>query len=325
MYQVENAAGIQACALAARLCSDEDLELGEESCEHTSENSDQDSCALDVACGTPLNLDGTTDARAWRMRFGSAHCDRAALATPFDCACSNGTLMSNYAGLADSGELVCGPLADFCMSGATPVFDGEEACSPIYSNSGSDGCQRFDACGLQMPLTDDVSLARYEQRSTNCVPSPGGGSACSCSNQDSAFSFHVSTAPDDASCESSMRNCNPNAVIERTGPARCEPLAVDTGGDDMCRAVLTCDQDATVDNRSIVAHGSLIVVCRRVEAGMPWLCSCAAERETARLELGAAGANATQACNQGSAACLEQLGLHIGPAHDPIEPPDPFL
>jgi hypothetical protein len=324
MYQLENAAGIQACALAAGLCSDEDLELGEESCEHTNESSGQDSCALDVACGSPINLDGATDARAWLMRFGSARCDRAAPATPFDCTCSNGTLMSRYSGLADSGELVCGPLADFCMSGATPVFDGEEACSPIHSDSGSDGCQRSDACGLQMPLTNDVSLARYEQRYTNCVASAGGGSACSCSGQDWAFQFHVSTAPDDASCEASMRNCDPNAVIERTGPARCEPLAVDANGDDTCRAMLTCDQDATVDNRSIVAHGSLIVLCRRVEAGMPWLCSCASERKTARLEVGAVGANATEACSQGSAACLEQLGIHVGPAQDLIEPPDPL-
>jgi hypothetical protein len=227
--------------------------------------------------------------------------------------------------LAERGELACGPFADFCTSGATPVFDGAEACSPISSDSNSDGCQRFDACWAQMALTDDVSLAQPVQRYTNCVASPDGGSACSCSDQDSAFSFQVSTAPDGATCESSMRNCDGNAVIEQTGPARCEPLALDTSGDDRCRAVLTCDQNATVDNRSIVAHGSVIQVCRRAEAGTPWFCSCASERETTRLELGAASANASQACTQASAACLERLGVYIGPSTGPIEPPDPFL
>jgi hypothetical protein len=258
------------------------------------------------------------------MRFGSARCSHSDPTEGFYCACSNGTQMSNYAVLADSGELACGPLADFCMSGAKPVFDGEEACSPISSDSNADECLRLDGCGNQMPLTDDVSLVRAEQRFTNCVVSPGGGSACSCSDQDTAFLFDVSTGPDAATCEAAMRNCDPNAVIERSGPPRCEPLAVEPNGD-ACRAVLTCDQDATVDNRSIVAHGSVIAVCRRAETGMPWVCSCASERETARVELGAPSASDSQACTQASAACFERLGLHIGPSMDPIEPPDPVL
>ena len=325
MLWLEDAAGIQACALAARLCSDQDLELGEESCEHTTESSGQDSCTVDVACGSPIALDGATDARASLMRFGSARCDRSDPASAFDCACSNGMLKSNYTMQADSGELACGPLADFCMSGATPVFDGEETCSPLYSDSNSDECHRSDGCGRHMPLTDDVSLARPEQRYTSCAANPGGGSECSCSDQASSFLFQVSSPPDDASCESSMRNCDPDALIERVGPARCEPLTVDMLGDDMCREVLTCDQDATVDDRRIVAHGNMILVCRRAQAGMPWLCSCASERETDRLELGAPTANASQACTQAFAACLERLGVHIGLSQDPIEPPDPFL
>jgi hypothetical protein len=324
-FRLENSAGIQACALAARLCSDDDLELGEESCEHSNESSDQDNCALDVACGNSIALDGATDARAWLMRFGGARCDRSNPTEAFGCTCSNGTLTSNYAVTADSGELACGPLADFCISGAPPVFDGEEACSPMYSDSTGDYCQRFDACGPPMPLTDDVSLAQPVQRSTYCEPSPGGGSACSCSDSsDTAFLFQVSTAPGEATCESAMRNCDPNAVIERTGPARCEPLDLYPTGPDSCSAVLTCDQDATVDNRSIVAHGSVRLLCGRAEAGTPWVCSCASELEIARLELGAVNANASQACTQASATCLQQLGVHLGPSHDSIEPPDPL-
>jgi hypothetical protein len=325
MYRLEDAAGIQACALAVQLCSDEDLELGEESCEPTSESSSQDSCAIDVVCAKPIELDAATSAQAWLVRFGSARCDGSDGADSFFCTCLNGLLASNYHLLADSGELACGPLVDFCMSGATPAFDGEEKCFSTYAASDSEGCHRIDSCGPQMPLTDDVSLAQFEQRNANCVAGPDGGSECSCYDNDSAFSFQLSTPPDDASCESSIPNCDPKAVIEPTAPASCEPLSLDTHGDDMCQAFLLCTQDATVDNRSIVAHGSLGLICRRAEAGMPWLCSCASAQETARLELGAPGANASQACTQASAACLEHLGLQLGPSGDPIQPPDPFL
>lgn len=325
IYQLENAEGIEACALAARLCSEEALELDEETCEHTNQSSGQDTCSSEVACGTPINLDASTDARAWLMRFGRARCDRLDQANWFNCACVNGTLTSNYVLQADSGELACEPLAAFCMSGATPVFDGEEECSPIYFTSDSEGCQRTADCGTKMRLTDEVSLLKPEQRYASCVAGPGGGSDCSCSDQDSGFLFQLASAPDDASCESSMSNCDPNAVIETTGPPSCEPLAFDTYGDDMCRAYLSCVQDATVDDRSIVAHGSLILVCRRVETGMPWLCSCASGPETAPLELGAAGADAARACNQASAACIERLGVYLGPSGEPMEPPDPLL
>lgn len=324
MYRLENAAGIHACALAARLCSDEDLELGEESCEHSNASGGQESCSSDVTCRKPIELDATTDAQAWLVRFGSVRCDGSDGAEAFYCDCSNGALKSNYHLLADSGELACGPLADFCMSGAIPVFDGEEECFPVHTTSDSAECHHVESCGLQMVLTDEVSLVQLEQRNSNCVAGPDGGSECSCYNHASAFSFQLSAPPDDASCESSIANCDPNAVIEPTGPASCEPLSFDTHGDDMCAAFLMCDQEATVDNRSIVAHGNMGLLCRRAETGMPWWCSCASAQETAKLELGAAGADATQACNQAIAACLEQLGVQLGPATDPIQPPDPL-
>ena len=260
------------------------------------------------------------------MRSGEVRCDRFAPAETFSCTCSNGALRSNYSLLATSGELACGPFADFCVSGAAPVFDGEEVCVPSYFSSDSEGCQRADACGPQMQLTNQVSLAQLEQRYANCAPNPSGGSDCSCSNQDTAFLFQVSTPPNDASCMSSISNCDPNAVITTTGPARCEPLGLFAPGGDRCEAHLTCDQDVTVDSRSLVTQGRMGLVCGRAEPGMPWSCSCVTERETAQVALGAASADGAQACTQAAPACLESLGgLHLGLSRDPIEPPDPIF
>jgi hypothetical protein len=324
LYRLENAPGLHACALAAGLCTDVELELGEESCEHTSNNSDQNGCSIDVVCATPIAIDATTDARATRMRSGSVRCSGSDSTQSFRCTCSNGE-MSSYGLLADSGEVACGPLADFCMSGETPVFDGAEACSLIYATSDSQGCQRAAGCGMQMPLSQEVSLVQPVERYANCMSRPGGGSECYCSEQDAAFVFYLPTPPDDASCEASIPNCDPNAVIERLGPPVCEPLSSDPPSGDMCSGFLICVQPVTVDNRSIEARGVVNLLCRRAEPGMPWFCSCASGQDTTRFELGAADADAAQACDQGPAACLEQMGMHIGPSGDTVIPPDPLL
>lgn len=325
MYRLENAAGLQACALAAQLCAAKDLELGEESCVHEEERSDETSCAVDIACGSPVELGATMEAKAWLMRFGWGRCSGPGTAKSLSCACSDGTTTSNHELVADNIESACGALADFCMSGETPVFEGEEACLPSLFSSDSDGCQRFASCGPLMPLTDDVSLGRFKQRFASCVPKAGGGSECSCSNDDSAFQFRLSTAPDDAACEAAIPNCDPNAEFERVGEATCEPPSVESFGDDMCQAFLSCVQNATVEDRSLAAQGTLSLICRRVEEGKPWSCSCASGPDTARFELGAAGADASEACTQASASCVQRLGVHLGPAGDSMGPPDPFF
>jgi hypothetical protein len=323
LYRLEDAPGLQACALVAGLCTDAEPELGEESCENTTDNSDESGCSIEVVCATPIAIDATTDARAVRMRFGSVRCTGSDPAQGFRCTCTNGEV-SSYGLLADSSDLACEPFADFCMSGETPVFDGEEACSPIYATSESGTCQRAAGCGLQMPLSEEVSLVQPVQRYANCVSRAGGGSECYCSQEDIEFAFYLSTPPDEASCESSIANCDPNAVIEPTGPAVCEPLSSDPESDDTCGGYLTCLQPVTIDDRSIEAQGLVHLRCGRTGPDMPWFCSCASGQDTTRFELGAVDADATQACDQGSAACLERIDMHIGLYDDVVVAPDPL-
>lgn len=325
IFQVEDVAGLQACALSAGLCADDSPKLGEEICEPANDVSDQDSCKVDVACRQAIELGAATDAQAWLMRTSSVRCTRLSSTDPFGCSCSSGAQSSNYALLADSGELACGPLADFCITGEPPAFEGKERCSGIGFSSDGDGCQRSATCGAILELTDGVSLFDPHERFASCAPRSGGGSECSCFDQESAFLFRLSTPPDDASCESALPNCDPAAVIKTTGPASCEPRSLDVNGPDRCQSLLGCVQDATVDERSIVAESNLALVCARSAAGMPWWCSCASALETARFQLGAAGSNAAQACNQAPAGCLEHLSLQIGPTGDETgDPPEPL-
>lgn len=324
MYRLKNVEGLGACALAAQICSGENWELGEESCEHTSERSDADSCGTEFACSKSIALDATTKAQAWVVRSGSARCKQWQPGSTFSCDCTNGTEKSTHALIAKSSELACGPMADFCLTGTSPVFDGAWVCLPGYSSFDGTTCGSAESCGGQHPLADGVSLVQLEERHALCTAGSGAGSECSCDNQESAFLFQLPAAVSDATCESALRSCDPNAITA-TGTAKCEPLTVETGGPDMCRTFLNCDQKAMVGEQSILGHGTLIVVCRRLEQGMPWVCSAASGPRTSHLELGAANANATQACSQASTAFLANPGLYLGMARDPMDPPDPLF
>lgn len=324
VYQLEDAPGLEACALTAWLCAEDELELGEESCEPTRESSAESSCKVDLACGRPIALDVETDARAWLMRFGSASCQRAESGKSFECGCMYGEQASEYDLLVASGELACRPLVDFCMSGATPEFEGEQECLLTHADSSSDDCVRTEVCAVPMPLTEDVNLAKVESRYANCVPATGGGADCYCSLRDASFRFRIADAPDDASCESSILNCDEEAVITGTGAASCEPTSLHTYGDNGCGVDLDCEQAATVDEREIVAYGRLVVSCARVEEGTPWWCSCASDQETTRFELGAAQADAWEVCTQAPAGCQEHLTVHLGQYGEFVQPPDPL-
>jgi len=323
VFQMQGAPGLQACALAAQLCAQNELELGEESCDPIRENIAADSCQIDLDCGKPIALDPPTDARAWLMRFGSASCQPAESGKPFTCGCSDGETATDYDLLVDSGAPACRPLVDFCMSGKTPDLEGDKQCLLTNAVASADGCERSEVCGASMPLNGDVSLARLEPRYAKCEPRAGGGAECYCSNRDSTFGFQLAASPDDASCESSMLNCSADAVIEANGAASCQPTSLTAFGDS-CESDLTCLQPATVDDREIVAEGRLLLACARVAPGMPWWCSCASDQVTARFQLGAAALSPWQACGQAPAGCLEQMDVHIGLYGEFVQPPDPL-
>jgi hypothetical protein len=323
IYQMENAPGLQACALAASLCSEDELDLGEETCEPSSENSAETNCRVDLTCAKPIELGPDSDAKAWLVRLGSAFCNEAQSGKSFDCGCKYANTESDYDLLVDSGAPDCRPLVDFCMSGASPDFTGEEQCLLTNTVSSSEGCERTEACANPMPLGGAVSLAKIGPRYANCTPRLGGGSDCYCSGRDFTFDFRLPDEPDNASCASSILNCAPGAVITATGSPSCEPTS-STSYADSCEADLDCLQDATVDDREIVAKGRLLVACARVQTGMPWWCSCASDQETAQFQMGDAQLSALQACGQGATECLDHLDVHVGPYGEYVQPPNPL-
>jgi hypothetical protein len=320
VYHVQGAVGLAACAVAAAACSDGELELGEESCEESTATSPKGDCSTELACGRPIELGVATDAQAWLMRFGSSSCQSGDIDGLLDCQCATETgERPNVAILG--GDAACRPLVDFCMSDDSPEYDGGEECF-LKSAASDEGCQREESCVLPVRV-GDARLGVVEPRAADCLPRAGGGSDCYCYEGLSSFGFRLATAPNDVTCESSIRNCDRDAVIELTGPASCEPTSVDASSPWGCEADLDCARNATVDGREIVAKGRLLVRCGRWDLGSPWWCSCASDQKTTRFQLGAADVEPSEACSQAPTVCIESLPVQFGPYGQFVPPPDP--
>jgi hypothetical protein len=326
LYRVENTAGRGACALTAMLCTEQAPKLGDESCERSNETSDTDDCNVDLTCRRPIELEQGTEARAWLLRAGWTRCHRWPAAVNFICEFFDGVEKSSYALGAESGEEVCGPLTDLGLSGKPPASEGKKYCVPAVSNAQSQSCGQTATCGVETSIAAGVSLfTQVEQREADCEASAGGGSECRCIAGNSGFSFGVSTPPDAASCGSAALNCTPNPVIERHGAPRWRAEPTQVTGELACSRYMVCDQDVTLDGRSIVAHGRMGLICRRFALGKPWVCSCGTDGEALRLDLGAVSDAPAEACGQAYAECLERLPPQIGLHPDSLEFPDPLI
>lgn len=325
VYQFEEADGLPACALAARLCLEDELKLEEESCQAIDDSSGTGGCKVELACGRPIQLGFPTDARAWLMRFGTASCQDGGEGESFACECSTeGQEASRYELLVDAGQPMCRPIVDWCMSGATLPTEGERECWLTDAAADSDGCTRSETCGVSVSLNKDLNLAQGEPRYAQCFPHEGGGTYCSCDARGLTFGFRVPDAPNSANCASAISACEEDAVIEPTSDVSCVTSSVDAYSDDSCGADLSCTQAATVDGRAIVAQGRLTLACGRAAADQPWWCSCVSDQQKARFQLGAQGASASEACGQAPTECMQRLPVHLGPHGEFVSPPDPL-
>ena len=322
VYEIEGAAGLEACAVAAGACAVKDADLGEESCEPRIDDSDDDLCRMTLACSREAEVDFAPDARAWLVREGWAECHLTG--DRFDCQCMYGGQLSEYNLFADSAGSACRPLVDFCMTASEPELTEEERCVLESATTNGDGCERLEGCSKLMPIGDDVDLAQLEPHYATCVPGAGGGSDCYCSTHATAsYNLQIETAPSDATCAFAQTICREGVDIEPTGPASCEVTSQIAFGAS-CEADLSCTRPATVDGQPLVAGARLLVRCARNADYDPWRCACASDQQTATFTLGAADASPWSACNQAPAGCLERLDVHLGAYGDLVYPSYPL-
>jgi hypothetical protein len=333
IYEIEGAPGLASCAVAAGLCSLDELELGDETCTERNDASDENACSMALACERPISVDFAPGVDAWLMEYGGAQCVREASGHPFDCSCDDEEMPRPFGLLAESGVGACRPLIEFCMSGVQPTFDGERTCIDTEASAGDGSCRLSQSCATPMRLTDDVSLASVVRRGASCDQTDPMSANCHCSRQTDApadeaiaweiFDFEVEGSVDAATCASAVLNCNDDAVIEPSGDVACQPTGQNAGAD-FCTADLDCLQAATVDGRAIVGKGRLGVYCRQATTEEPWFCSCASNQDSTIYELGLPQSTGWQACTEAPARCLEQMSVVIGPYGEYMPPPDPL-
>lgn len=322
IYEIEGAPGIQACAVAAGLCSVDELELGDETCTESSSTSGLDECALELSCGTPITVDFAPNVRASLMEYGSGACGRGNGTVPFECSCEHDGGYHDYGLLAGSGTVACRPLVDFCMTEVEPNFDEPTVCFERYAESSSGACDLLWDCATPMRLTDEVSLAKVDPRYSNCTLEGPSSSSCYCSTRDTSFAFDVDAEPVADVCASSILNCDEGVSIQPLGQPDCQATS-QTAGVDFCDADLSCAQPATVDGREIVSNGRLLVYCVQTAAAEPWWCSCASNQDSTIFEFGAPASDAWDVCSAAPAGCLERMAVFIGPYGEFMPPPYP--
>jgi len=324
-YEIEGAAGLSACAVAAGACGADESELAEETCEVRSDDSGDKDCRMTLACSRKVDVDFAPGAHAWLVREGWAQCGPSESGQSLWCQCTHGEAFNEYDLFADSEKAVCRPVVDFCMSASEPQLDGDERCVLARSTSSNDSCERIEDCSKVMPLAEGVELAKLQHHYGTCVARADGGSDCHCSTPSgSSYNLQVSDAPSDATCTFAATLCAEDVDIVPTSPASCQVSSQTAYGSTSCDGDLSCYQAATVDGQALVAEGRLLVRCARNEPSEPWQCSCASDQTTATFSLGVADASAWEACSQAPAACLERVDLQLGAYGEFLYPPDPL-
>lgn len=320
--EIEGAAGLQACATAAGLCSANELTLGDEDCMEVPDYPSDDHCGLDLHCRKPvisnLKLPG---AQATLVQSGRALCRRLVAPTapgeqaPFGCSCETSP-PQGYTVLANSTPASCRAALDFCLTGKQPAFVPTSACATSAESPSADSCKSLQLCGPQMQLSAAASLVDGSlQRRVSCSPLESGVFACDCELDSSepigsGYSFHVAAVSPN-SCDPAQ--CRPDVVPVATGPmGECQPLTSELSSN-ACTVAFACPVPASTAGHAMTIDAPLNVQCAKRVSDNTWWCACGSGPNTTRVELGAAS-DSEAACALAPPLCLAQMSLQLGPA-----------
>lgn len=348
-YLVQGAAGLNACAVAAGLCSDSRPAIDVEGCAPTREElgtvmqpgvAQYKTCALDLACQTPVPVDFAPGARAKLLGGATARCSEAYLDAPrspevrVNCDVTVGKEARSYAVVAKGGVAKsCRPVLESFLSSKEPVFTGSESCVREELDSGSSSfCGLTERCFESAPLSDGVSLVKDPSaRGITCGLDSAGILGCVCSFGQvpldsygvnlNVFPFEVGPAQPPASCD--LSRCSPEMKVEPTGPGECdEDEGVIDDVFDGCNGFFLCSQPVTFEGREMTRQSQMNARCARA-ADQSFYCGCSVGNETAIFHLGEAATN-SEACAMARPGCFSRMTLPVGPALNSSVPPDPL-
>ncbi|MEO8904371.1 MAG: hypothetical protein ABI627_22875 [Polyangiaceae bacterium] len=332
---IGGAVGLPACAVAAGLCSVNELALGEQVCSEVRDFPSDDSCGLDLACRTPIVSEQLPGVQAELLQSGRATCAQLAGPTvlsgqaPYGCSCWDSP-RQDLTVLDTDATHACRSVLDFCLSGKQPSFGTTSTCTANSRTRGAGYCESLQLCGPQMPLNETASLVHPAlQRTVSCIPLESGTLECDCDMENiqvpsvgSGYSFRVADVTLNT-CDPSL--CRPGVAPEPTGPVGdCEP-GEDLGvGLDACAVTFGCLIPASIEGHDVTLEAPLSVSCAKRAIDNTWWCACGSGATTTKFELGAA-ADREEACGLAPPHCLAQMSLQLGPAQwGGVPLPDPL-
>jgi hypothetical protein len=324
VYEISDVQGVDTCAVAARFCTDYDLELGDEVCDTESGAIDQDgtddACEETVTCGRPINLPAELGASARLVDITQANCWATANGM-FECRCADqpGDELQDVE--ANSSAAACAAFNAYCR-GAAPSTDTPKTCVVDRTISRDQFCSLYEDCAIPVATLDGAIVYEQSSRRTNCDSGGGDTSWCACYSIDGAFSFELPRS--EASCEVARLGCTTHAELLPAGDVTCTPTSQFGFDGTACDAELDCRQPATLDGHSIIATGHLIVYCTQPAPSDPWRCSCASNDDFVVFEYGAPEQTSWDVCSAAPQGCLERMPVHLGIYGDYQHPPDPW-
>jgi hypothetical protein len=336
-YLIDGAAGLDACAVGAGLCSQSEPALDVDGCVVTKEELGSEgraglgvfeTCAVELSCQSTVAVDFAPGVRATVSGFGAVRCAAPLLDPPqpgpmsMSCEATGSRGSQTYAVVAEDVGEACRRVLDFHLSSKKPKFDGPRVCLLASEDLGSSSCHLVERCFDESePLSNGVSLVEdvSSTREAGCNFDDLGELSCFCTLRSESvpapywdiFNIDLGPAAMPATCDFS--DCTRETLAEPTGPGECQAqLYTEEHDDDTCTDEFYCSQPATLNGRAVTVRSWLNVLCKRAP-DQSFYCACGAGDETGTFAVGAVPSS-SDACAAARTSCLAHVSLPLGPA-----------
>jgi hypothetical protein len=342
-YMIDGAAGLDACAVGAGLCSESPPAIDVDTCVATKEELGSETqagqgafktCTVELSCQTPADVDFAPGVRATVPGFGAVRCAAPDIEPPpsgpmrMSCEVTRVQGSQTYAVVADDVADACRPVLDYVLRSNEPEYDGPESCvreSSVFGESRS--CYLIERCFDAEPLSNGVSLVKDPlSRELHCGLDDLGALNCSCSLESASGdggvphsdTINVEFGPSATPATCDLSRCTAGMRAAPSGPGECHTqLYSGEHDDDSCTDSFFCDQPATLNGQAVTVFSWLRVFCARAP-DQSFHCACGSADETATYPVGAVP-NSMDACAMARTGCLAHVSLPLGPA--PAIPP----
>ncbi len=252
----------------------------------------------------------------------------------WNCDCIGSTGVGSFIVSSTTAEDLCPAVIQMCAAGELPEpvdAETEPTCAPEYKSSSQESCSYQLDC-KQSASIGDLEVDVGQAKVANCNLASGDQWNCSCYDGNGGSGFVIDDVGDPFDLCTEVRDLCDTETIEPTGDITCRPRQV-VAEDNFCFGAISCEQQATLGDRDVLAAGEGSVNCELVRDELQ--CVCYGGAEEIKLSL-PQGDDVWSSCNEAVQMCSEAIaesgelaagggGQMSGPIMGgPPPPPIPF-